>query len=172
MIRIAYFVEIFPQSIVRVLSMHDASINRSVPKPGWTILTSVLFASSGWVNVLLWVITGRQFGFTASSTRTLSDDEAEGFASNPYAVKPPGETLPGMAFMELNQRHNSQREQGAVESASFHTPQQPSFPQSLPNSGGRPIHVHMPSSSTSYPETYHSDAYHPGAYDAYNDSQR
>jgi len=55
--------------------MHDALVGKPSPPNGWTVLTTVMFASSGWVNVLLWVITGRQFGFTAASTRAASDNE-------------------------------------------------------------------------------------------------
>lgn len=66
---LAYFVEIFPHSVIRISSMHAALSGTKPPSPGWAILTTFLFASSGWVNTLLWTITGRQFGFTASSTR-------------------------------------------------------------------------------------------------------
>jgi hypothetical protein len=72
----AYFLEIFPQSVTRLLQLHAALEGKPSPDSGWTILSSVMFVSSGWVNALLWVITGRQFGFTASSVRTLSDGEA------------------------------------------------------------------------------------------------
>jgi len=71
----AYFIEIFPQSVARILQLNRALHHKPTPPNGWTILTSVLFASSGWVNVLLWVATGRQYGFTASSVRTVSDNE-------------------------------------------------------------------------------------------------
>jgi len=71
--------------------MNDALLGKPPPPSGWTILTTVMFASSGWVNVLLWVITGRQFGFTAASTRTASDNE----------------TSPGGAAFALKDRYGS-----------------------------------------------------------------
>lgn len=39
-------------------------MNKPPPHEGWIILTSSLFASSGWVNVALWALTGRQYGFS------------------------------------------------------------------------------------------------------------
>ena len=48
---------------------------KHTPHPGFMIFAATLFVSSGWVNVLLWVVTGRQFGFTAASVRTLSQVE-------------------------------------------------------------------------------------------------
>lgn len=56
--------------------MHAALNHQHGPSDGWAILTTVLFASSGWVNVLLWVITGRQYGFTAASV-TVRDSESD-----------------------------------------------------------------------------------------------
>jgi hypothetical protein len=59
---IAYLVQIAPISIVRFLGFRVG-----VPDPGhgWTIFASVCFASSGMMNALLWLLTGRQFGFTS-----------------------------------------------------------------------------------------------------------
>ena len=63
--------------MARILQLHLALERKQTPPNGWTILTSVMFASSGWVNVLLWVATGRQYGFTASSVRTVSENEEQ-----------------------------------------------------------------------------------------------
>lgn len=38
------------------------------PHPEFFVISNILFASSGWINVLLWSLTGRQFGFTREST--------------------------------------------------------------------------------------------------------
>lgn len=65
-----------------------ANLTGHSPAHGWTILTSVLFASSGWVNVLLWVITGRQFGFTAASARAVSPEHEHDVELAPGAVGP------------------------------------------------------------------------------------
>lgn len=54
--------------------MNDALKGTKMPPRGWTVLTTVLFASSGWVNVMLWVVTGRQFGFTATCAAIRGDE--------------------------------------------------------------------------------------------------
>lgn len=68
----AYLLEIFPISLVRFLTFNTThKIGH-----GWTILASVCFASSGMINMLLWLLTGRQFGFTLPPTE--DEDEEEG----------------------------------------------------------------------------------------------
>lgn len=64
--RAAYFVEIFPQSVIRVLTLEHELSGKPIPRQGYVVLTAVLFASSGWVNVVLWMLTGRQYGFSAA----------------------------------------------------------------------------------------------------------
>jgi len=59
---IAYIVEVFPISLVRFLQWRPRGQR---PEHGWVILSATLFASSGAVNVLLWVLTGRRFGFSS-----------------------------------------------------------------------------------------------------------
>lgn len=66
--------------------MHDPLVGKPDPPHGWIVFTGILFASSGWMNVLLWVITGRQFGFTAASVRTVSDEEVYDFEN--HVLKP------------------------------------------------------------------------------------
>ncbi|KAF9511424.1 hypothetical protein BS47DRAFT_1383426 [Hydnum rufescens UP504] len=58
---IAYIVEIFPVSLVRFLEWRPKSPG---PQHGFIIAADMLFASSGAVNVLLWFLTGRRFGFS------------------------------------------------------------------------------------------------------------
>jgi len=66
----AYLLQIFPISLVRFLTFNTTyDVGH-----GWTILASVCFASSGMINMLLWLLTGRQFGFTLPP----SDDDEEG----------------------------------------------------------------------------------------------
>jgi len=60
---IAYVIVVAPQSIVRFLQFQP----KGAPPHGWTILSSVLFTSGGTLNVVLWIVTGRRFGFTAAS---------------------------------------------------------------------------------------------------------
>lgn len=102
----AYFVEIFPQSVVRLLQMDRALNGKPAPPNGWTIFTTVIFASSGWVNVFLWVTTGRQFGFTTVRVQTTSDDGANSdgmaLARGEYGLKPLGES-----YRPENQRHSA-----------------------------------------------------------------
>jgi hypothetical protein len=64
-------VEVFPISLVRFLQW-----NGKGPKPqrGFLILAAVFIASSGAVNVLLWVLTGRRFGF---SDPQVGDEEED-----------------------------------------------------------------------------------------------
>jgi hypothetical protein len=65
--------------------VHGLISGSSQPK-GLTVFTSVLFASSGWVNVLLWALTGRQFGFSADHSDDSVDDgkgeDAVGLSEN------------------------------------------------------------------------------------------
>lgn len=166
--------EIFPHSVVRVTSLRNAAVGRGLPEHGWTILTSILFSSSGWVNVLLWFITGRQFGFTAPSEIIASDDEGREGA-NPYPANPNGEPSSGVAFVQPNHWSEHQREQ-STEMTFFRPQQQPPFPLShteLPlNSDTSPMHAQIPNSSSGYPNAYHADVYHPGVYDVYRDDRR
>jgi len=69
---IAYIVEVFPISLVRFLQWQPSGKR---PQHGWIILSATLFASSGAVNVLLWLLTGRRFGF--SSPQHGEEDERE-----------------------------------------------------------------------------------------------
>lgn len=70
---IAYIIEIFPISLVRFLSFRSgAHIGH-----GWTILAGVCFASSGMLNLLLWLLTGRQFGFTLSDEGSEEEEEED-----------------------------------------------------------------------------------------------
>ena len=48
---------------------HIPSKNAGHPHPAFFVVSNILYASSGWINVLLWSITGRQFGFTSASTK-------------------------------------------------------------------------------------------------------
>lgn len=75
----AYLLEIFPISLVRFLSFnttHDVG-------HGWTILASVCFASSGMINMLLWLLTGRKFGFTLPPSESEDDEEQDAGQDRP-----------------------------------------------------------------------------------------
>ncbi|KAF9514273.1 hypothetical protein BS47DRAFT_1453588 [Hydnum rufescens UP504] len=58
---IAYTVEVLPMSLVRFLQWDPKG-----PKAqhGFIIPAAILFASSGAINALLWLLTGRRFGFS------------------------------------------------------------------------------------------------------------
>ncbi|KAF8314363.1 uncharacterized protein EI90DRAFT_465085 [Cantharellus anzutake] len=63
---IVYFIVVAPQSVIRFLQFR-ASGHR--PGHGWTILTSAIFSSSGALNVILWLWTGRRFGFKGTTSQ-------------------------------------------------------------------------------------------------------
>ncbi|KAF8305776.1 hypothetical protein DL93DRAFT_299811 [Clavulina sp. PMI_390] len=69
----AYLVEIFPISLVRFLTFNS----KTTVGHGWTIFASVCFASSGMFNLLLWLLTGRQFGFTLPPGDDYDDEDDE-----------------------------------------------------------------------------------------------
>jgi hypothetical protein len=71
---LAYTAEIFPISLVRFLQWKPAGHR---PQHGWVILAAILFASSGAVNVLLWLLTGRRFGFSDPHDSEESDSEED-----------------------------------------------------------------------------------------------
>jgi len=85
---IAYIVQIFPQSLVRFLQWRPPGMR---PQHGWVILSSCLFATSGAVNVLLWLLTGRRFGF--SSPRL--DEEEHPQENDPYMKEPESPLVAG-----------------------------------------------------------------------------
>jgi len=58
---IAYTVEVFPISLVRFLQWN---VKGPKPQRGFLIPAATCIASSGAVNVLLWFLTGRRFGFS------------------------------------------------------------------------------------------------------------
>lgn len=161
---IAYFVEIFPQSVVRVLSMHAKLVGHPAPPDGWTVFTSVLFASSGWVNVLLWVITGRQFGFTAASARVVDDglnsSEAmlEG-GKNTYALRP------GTLGVDRESSAGHHGRGVSLEHGLLPDAANPSFPD--------PRHGPSPTSADAFlpdqPYTFQQGGYEPGEYYPYDE---
>jgi hypothetical protein len=158
----AYFIEIFPLSVTRILQLSRALRGKPSPPPGWTIFAGVLFASSGWVNVLLWVVTGRQFGFTASSVRTLSDNEAGGDPNEAALAR--GDQTGRKPTTELYYNHLRESSVG-----SEFIPSLPSFPPPRPSG---PSDTTMSSFRTSLQTGYDSlGAYKPGAYD-YGDQTR
>jgi len=67
---LAYFVTVAPQSVIRFLQFQPQGHR---PGHGWTILTSVLFSSGGALNVILWLWTGRRFGFSPEKEVPLSE---------------------------------------------------------------------------------------------------
>jgi len=67
---IAYFVVVAPQSVIRFLQFQAQAHQ---PGHGWTILSSTLFASGGALNVILWLWTGRRFGFSPEK-RTIPSE--------------------------------------------------------------------------------------------------
>ncbi|KAF9517168.1 hypothetical protein BS47DRAFT_1483386 [Hydnum rufescens UP504] len=74
---IAYIVEVLPMSIVRFLGQRPGK----KPPHGWMILSATLFASAGAVNVFLWLVTGRRFGFSVH-------DDQEDQSNDPYLLGP------------------------------------------------------------------------------------
>ncbi|KAF9514271.1 hypothetical protein BS47DRAFT_1343207 [Hydnum rufescens UP504] len=68
---IAFTAEVFPISLVRLLQF-----NRKGPRPrhGFVVLAAIIIASSGAVNVLLWLLTGRRFGFSDSPEGDEEED--------------------------------------------------------------------------------------------------
>jgi hypothetical protein len=112
-----------------------------------------MFVSSGWVNVLLWVVTGRQFGFTASSVRPPSDDEADD----------PGEAALGQSRPKPSTVRSSHEYQRESMLGGF-IPPQPAFP---PSRTSEPEDISL---STFPPSRHGYDnlvAYGPGVYDPY-----
>jgi len=71
---IAYFVVVAPQSVIRFLQFQQSHR----PNHGWTILTSVLFSSGGALNVILWLFTGRRFGFSPEKRPLPSESRSSG----------------------------------------------------------------------------------------------
>ncbi len=70
----AYFVAVAPQSVIRFLQFQQSH----KPDHGWTILTSVLFSSGGALNVILWLFTGRRFGFSPEKRPLPSESRSSG----------------------------------------------------------------------------------------------
>jgi len=161
---IAYFCEIFPQSVARILQLDRALKGKPATPSGVTILTSVMFASSGWVNVLLWVATGRQYGFTASSVRTVSDNE-EGQASGEGALTDGNQNSP---------RSMSERMRRDIELGQF--PRQAAFPTfhpSGPSNGTVSSFPTSPASTATRPFSVNTmSLYQPASYDPYNQARQ
>ena len=59
---IAYFIEVIPISIVRLIQWGSKGPCPNV-RPGWVIFTVSLLGASGFINAVLWMVTGRRFGF-------------------------------------------------------------------------------------------------------------
>lgn len=133
-----------------------------MPPHGWTIFTSVLFASSGWVNVLLWVVTGRQYGFSASSSRTLSEDEAAHDQDEAPTIHARGGQI------EPNRMPRYGYERGGSLGAGL-IPLQPAFPPSSAASD-RTLSSSFPTSSRYGLDTL--AAYQPGVYDPSSQTSR
>ncbi|KAF9514277.1 hypothetical protein BS47DRAFT_1343219 [Hydnum rufescens UP504] len=155
---IAYTVEIFPISLVRFLQWKPKGRK---PQHGFIILAAVLFASSGAVNVLLWLLTGRRFGFsdppeesngrrqgsymteilTPVSGGMLSPVAGEMFSPFAEEAPPPGaEEMPSPGSGTL---HSPTSMTGGESDFS-----QPSFPEDSPISQGVDVpgpYVWMPS---------------------------
>ncbi|KAF8305771.1 hypothetical protein DL93DRAFT_2089256 [Clavulina sp. PMI_390] len=159
---VAYFVEIFPQSVVRVLNMHAALVGKPPPAAGWTVLTTVLFASSGWVNVLLWVITGRQYGFSAAPD--LSDDDEESGVVGRYELKP-GADVAGLDASSVDPSHVGvyEPQRGASLERGFLQPEaahevntNPAFPGYVPPSDSGEQHA---GGGLGSPDAYRASVY-------------
>ncbi|KAF9514267.1 hypothetical protein BS47DRAFT_1343198 [Hydnum rufescens UP504] len=125
---IAYTVEVFPISLVRFLQW-----NRKGPRVqhGFIILAAILFASSGAVNALLWLLTGRRFGFS----NPQEGDEKEDRRREPYIAHMLSPVSGGMLSPLAG-------EMLAPDARGFHTPaamaggeshlSHPSFPEDPP----------------------------------------
>lgn len=162
----AYFIEIFPQSVARLLQLHAALKGKHPPHNGWTILTSVMFVSSGWVNVLLWVLTGRKFGFNASTVRALPGGEAGhdlGGAALPRGDQARPRPTAGTYGRGFPYQRDSEGERPFI-------PPQPAFP---PSHTSEPSEISMSPFSTPTRTVYDNlAAYQPGVYDPYGDQPR
>jgi len=150
---IAYFVEIFPLSVTRITQLQNLLKGKSTPPPGFTIFAAALFASSGWVNVLLWVVTGRQFGFTAASVRPLSHVEPY---RDPVEMAPAhgdqnGKRKPAPEWFESQDQRESDDEKTFI-------PPQPAFPPS------KSWEVAVSPSLASRHPNYGAPTYEPGAH--------
>ncbi|KAF8340417.1 uncharacterized protein EI90DRAFT_3285819 [Cantharellus anzutake] len=69
---IVYFMVVAPQSAVRFLQFRA-----NQPGYGWTVLTSAIFSSGGALNVILWLRTGRHFGWTSWTQGSRSPRDIE-----------------------------------------------------------------------------------------------
>ncbi|KAF8336639.1 uncharacterized protein EI90DRAFT_3046603 [Cantharellus anzutake] len=69
---IVYFVVVTPQSIVRFLQFQANQTHH-----GWMIFTSAIFSSGGTFNVVLWLWTGRRFGFSSQDHEVSSLGDVE-----------------------------------------------------------------------------------------------
>ncbi|KAF9510012.1 hypothetical protein BS47DRAFT_1396408 [Hydnum rufescens UP504] len=73
---IAYIIEIFPVSLVR---FRQWSAKGHGPRHGVIVAAAILFAASGTINVLLWLITGRRFGFSDPPEDEKEEDRKREF---------------------------------------------------------------------------------------------
>ena len=58
---IAYCIEVIPISVVRLVQFGKGPCPNV--RPGWLIFAVSLLNASGTINAILWMTTGRRFGF-------------------------------------------------------------------------------------------------------------
>ncbi|KAF9514275.1 hypothetical protein BS47DRAFT_1392552 [Hydnum rufescens UP504] len=125
---IAYTAEVFPISLVRFLQW-DPKAPRV--HHGYIILAALLPASSGVINVLLWLLTGRRFGFSDPH----EGDEEEDCRQVSYMMHMlspvPGRTLPPVSGGMLSPGGRGLHFRAATAGGEWHF-SQPSFPEDPP----------------------------------------
>ncbi|KAF8305779.1 hypothetical protein DL93DRAFT_2089268 [Clavulina sp. PMI_390] len=164
---VAYFIEIFPQTVIN-FAVTTAALRHATghPHPAFFVVSNILFASSGWINVLLWVWTGRQFGFTDESARPAgADEEAE--VSVPLTQR--GSTRAPAGAAGGNQTDGTRTPREGI-SLHSHSASSSSFMSSTASSSFQPRHTRNLSSTDSggggggYNDPYENTSYDPYAY--------
>ncbi|KAF8311536.1 uncharacterized protein EI90DRAFT_3160423 [Cantharellus anzutake] len=65
---LAYVIEVVPFVIIRLVTFY-AKFPCPGVRAGWNVFAISLLGASGLINVLLWIITGRRFGFATEEER-------------------------------------------------------------------------------------------------------
>ncbi|KAF9516472.1 hypothetical protein BS47DRAFT_1483957 [Hydnum rufescens UP504] len=76
-----YIIEAIPPTVTRFLNQ----IPGKKPAHGWLIFTAILFQLGGPLNVFLWLVTGRRFGFSSQARDDPEDRGAHSRPMGPYS---------------------------------------------------------------------------------------
>ncbi|KAF9514274.1 hypothetical protein BS47DRAFT_883110 [Hydnum rufescens UP504] len=128
---IAYTAEVFPISLVRFLEWNSKGPR---PQRGFLILAAILFASSGAINVLLWLLTGRRFGFSDPHEGDERDKEEDPRRESymTYMVSSvPGRMLSPVSGGMVSPGRRGLHFRAATAGGEWHF-SQPSFPEDPP----------------------------------------